>query len=327
MNENKTIDDKAIDEKIAEDKIIEENKIENSETATEEIDIDVLMKKARHKAEVPLGILAIILNLYILYLLAKYFILLRSGNGIISDVASWWIDLDSTEVEILTDSEIFCIPVLFTIIVIKMFFKIKTLYHNCYAKGVRVGVNQFPKIYEIEERLGKRFKLKRVPKVFINSDTSEIKIMGVAIKSATFVSIAPGVALYNPDITEFIIAREFAHVYYGHYSIPLYLLNFCAYVVPFFGKAYSRCMEYSADRAAQYILGDETAKQCIVKSSVHYLLANKMDKESYLNHITQKCGLEASIYYFWLNLVSTVPINRFRIKAIYDPKKKSGRLF
>ena len=289
-------------------------------------DIAALMKKSRHKAELPLIVIAVFLNFVILFSAAYYFKLLHDGNGIITDVASWWLTLSSEEIDFLANSEAFFIPAFFILLIIKILFDIKKLYHSGYANGVRVSDAQFPEIYSMEKTFGKLMNFKKTPKVFINSDSEESNIMGVTIHSKTFLNISPGVAIYTPSLSQFIIAREYAHVYYGHRSLLFYLLTFSSHAIPIFGKLLRRCTEYSADRVAQTLLGDEMALDCLVKSCVHYLTVRELNVDEYLKIMRSPCGKEASLYYLWLNMNASMPINRYRIQAMLDPEKKDGRL-
>lgn len=299
---------------------------ENTISNDNDFDLEAIMKKARHKAELPLIIIAAIINLICVLAMALYFKLLQDGVTVITDATSMLLTLSESEIELLSGVESYFIIFFFVLVFIKILVGIKKLYHSGYANGVRVSSSQFPQVYEIEKTLGTKMNFKKAPKVFINSDSSETKVMGVTIHSKTFFNLSPGTAIYTPTLSQFLIAREFAHVYYGHRSMAFYLSTFISHSVPIFGKMLNRCMEYSADRAAQYILGDDVALDCLVKSCVHYLTVRELNVEEYLKAMTNPCKKEASLYYLLTNLNSAMPINRYRIRAMLDPKKKSGKL-
>ncbi len=290
----------------------------------ETFDIDIIMKKARHKAEFPLFILAVLLNFFVLFLFGRFFAL---RTGLVDFIASW-LEIDGEYMDFLADSEQLFVPLFLIILILIIIYNAKKLYHGCYVSGIRVSEKQFPEIYAIEQSVGAKMKLKPIPKVFISASSSTYSVLNIPFSSDSFVTVAPGAAIYNPDIAEFNIIRDFAHVYYGHRSMWFYLLTFFAHAIPIFGPLLHRTLEYSADRAAKLILGDEAALECLIKSSVHYLAVRKMDTADYLEKMTAPCGKEASVYYFLLNLVSNMPITRYRLKTMADANEKHcGRLF
>lgn len=285
-------------------------------------DIKGALKKARHKAEIPLYVIAVILNIAVLVLLTLCFIY----HGKVRDVLVAWLGIDNDTTELLAGVGYWFIPVFLIIAVFRILYEVKKMYHGCYFSGVKVSANQFPEIYEVEQELGRALGFEKVPKVFISSSASTCTVLNIPISTPTFVCVSPGVAVYTPDIAKFEIARNFAHIYYGHRWLVFYVSTFCAHAIPVFGKMFRRCLEYSADRAAQMILGDDVALDCLIKSSVHYLVVRKMNVEEYYHRITSPCGWEASVYYSFMNLTSNEPINRYRINAMAMPKDKYGRL-
>ena len=279
------------------------------------------IKKSRHKAEIPLIIIAVILNIGILTLMMLGFIYRYK----VEDSILTWFDMDNYLVSFLAGVGYWFAPTFLIVVAIRIIYSVKRMCHECYFKGVRVGNNQFPEIYEIEKNYGELFKFKHIPKTFVSSSSSTGMVLNVPISGAYFVCIAPGVAVYTPDLVRFEMARNYAHIYFGHRSLIFYILTFCAQAIPIFGNLLRRTMEYSADYAAQCILGQDMTIECVIKSCAHYLVARKMDVDDYYNRVTSPCGTEASYYYFFVNMFSDISVPRYRIKALSD-SNKHGRL-
>ena len=279
------------------------------------------IKKSRHKAEIPLIIIAIILNFGILTMMMLGFIYRYK----IEDSILSWFDMDNDLVSFFATVGFWFAPAFMIVVAVRIVYSVKKMYHECYFMGVRVGERQFPEIYGIEKNYGELFKFKHIPKIFVSSSSSSAMVLNVPIASVSFVCIAPGVAVYTPNLVRFEIARNYAHIYFGHRSLIFYILTFCAQVVPIFGNLLRRTMEYSADYAARCILGKDMTIECVVKSCAHYLVARKMDVDDYYNRVTSPCGTEASFYYFFINMFSDISVPRYRIKALSD-SNKHGRL-
>ena len=87
----------------------------------------------------------------------------------------------------------------------------------------------------------------------------------------------------------------------------------------------SRAQEYSADRVAQ-ILTQQTGIKCMTMLTAGRHLYAYVDSDDYINNILKEKNLLEHVSYFFVNLFASHPIMPFRIKAIMDPERKSGRL-
>ena len=88
----------------------------------------------------------------------------------------------------------------------------------------------------------------------------------------------------------------------------------------------SRAREYSCNRVAQALTNNTSDLDCMMMLTGARHLYKYMDAQKYLEDINGKHNFMERFFRWIINFNSSHPINSFRIKAILDPKKKSGRL-
>jgi Zn-dependent protease with chaperone function len=129
----------------------------------------------------------------------------------------------------------------------------------------------------------------------------------------------------------FILAHEMGHIYLHHvqiyYTIWAVLVNF----IPLLGTnillpALSRSREYSADRVAQALTGGVGQEDCMMLLAAGRHAYKYIDTREYLRNITANHNFIERFARWCTNLVASHPITPFRVRAILDPDKKSGRL-
>ena len=119
----------------------------------------------------------------------------------------------------------------------------------------------------------------------------------------------------------FVIAHEMAHIKLGHASLPYQLWILWGGIVPFLGQTASRTREFSCDRLAQVVSGNDGIEAMMALTVGKHLYKN-VNVQDYINESVKVDGFFVGIY----NLLSTHPILPKRIKALVI-KDRSGDLF
>ena len=268
------------------------------------------IRKVRHKWEVPLFALCVIMSVFVLIIIAFLFI---------PEVAA---ALEDTDYDAST--LIFMIIAIAVVMIVMMHYQ----YAQIRARSVRVTEKNFPEIYHKMEEFAQKLGMKQTPLVYIEQRDGLMNALANAILgqrrysqiSAEIVDIA---YMENKDFAPayFVLAHEFAHIYFNHVKISHVLLTFIGKLIPIFGPMYSRSREYSCDRLAQ-LLTESDGFEAMIPMWVGRHLYKYVDKEDYL---TDK--KDSGIFSWVFNLLASHPIPPKRFAALVDPAKKDGKLF
>lgn len=151
------------------------------------------------------------------------------------------------------------IPIVITLWITEQFFKA-----NLLGNSVRVSKEQYPEIFEIIEKQSKILNLKNVPEVFIVNSQGVVNALAIKILKNKYVllfSELVDLMLAHNSMKEIsaIIGHELGHHAAGHLAWWKQFLLKPAMFLPFFGPAYSRACELTADRIGMFLCGDKDA--------------------------------------------------------------------
>lgn len=123
------------------------------------------------------------------------------------------------------------------------------------------------------------------------------------------------------DALSFVIAHEMAHIYYGHatlhYNLPIWFSTH----LPLVGAIASRAREYSCDRLAQRLTGNDGLDAMLTLVMDRHLY-KMVDKEDYIEELSKQKG-----FFIWVvNLFCDHPVMSKRIMALVQGKG-SGQLY
>jgi len=206
---------------------------------------------------------------------------------------------------------------------------LSALYARTRAYAIRVSEYNFPEIYYKSVEYAKKLGLKKVPAVYVEQQNGILNAFAAAVfgkkryigLNAELVDIAY-MEHKDFDPIYFILAHEFAHVYFRHVTFSYNLSLFITGLLPFINSTLSRAREYSCDRVAQLLLGRDGVSEMIVLAVGRHLY-KYVDLWDYLANAARERG-----FYLWfINFSSTHPITTKRITALADPQRKSGKLF
>ena len=305
------------------------------------------IRRTRHKKEVPLYILLIILGF-----IAVSFLLFRETQGegilvelrtVIEEVLSEGVSgLEGTELStivgilILTISLILGVGSLIALFVL-MLVQLYQLYAVQMSYSIRVSERNFPEIYAKVKEYTWLLRLRKEPEVYVQQMNGQLNAFTAWVPGKPFIQLNAEIVdlayMEHKDFDPifFVLAHEMGHIYLHHvqiyYTIWAVLVNF----IPLLGSnillpALSRCREYSSDRVAQALTGGVGQEDCMMLLAAGRHAYKYVDSREYLRNITAYHNFVERFARWCTNLVASHPIMPFRVRAILDPEKKSGRI-
>lgn len=202
-------------------------------------------------------------------------------------------------------------------------------YYYAYYRSmsVRITEKNFPEVYELIESYTKKLNMKEAPKAYVMQANGVLNAFSSFIFRKQYIEINAEIfeVAYREhndlDTLGFIIAHEMAHIYYGHatlhYNIPIWFSRF----IPVISAIASRTREYSCDRLAQRISGNDGV-QAMFLLIVDRHLYKMVDRDDYLEQAKQQKGF----FIWWVNLLADHPVLCKRIVAL-DQMEGSGKLY
>lgn len=201
-------------------------------------------------------------------------------------------------------------------------------YYQYYrTMSIRITPKNFPDIYERVELYAKRLGMKKVPEVYIIQENGILNAFSSFIVKKQYIEIYADIfeIAYREhkdlDSISFILAHEMAHIKYKHATFGYQLKIMFSDKIPIIGSTASRAREYSCDRLAQKVTGNDGM------DAMFSLMAGKhlykmVDKEDYLEYAKGVKG-----FFVWLaNLLSDHPVMTKRIPAL-QKGEGSGKLY
>lgn len=293
-----------------------------------EKEVKELLKKCRHKAEIPITICAILINI-LAVVLVIYVFNTDSENLFLFELLSNVFNFEEYDIAIALALGKY---LLFFIIVFWIIGLIWMLFTNI---GIAM-VDDIPLTEKVDSRLYgvyldycKKLGIKKIPKLFLAPNLDNIYSDGITIKSNKYVRIdnaATDLAIIDNDWTnvEYEIAWELAHIAYGHYSYWLLLLTVIARWLPIIRSLYSRVMCYSADKLASEIVGKENS----IKALLMDYFMNKYEEKKVKDYIgylySEKQNFIEKLSEMFTNLSKDMPSYKYRLQALL--KDEDGKL-
>lgn len=300
------------------------------------------IKSTRHKAELPLYAITIILSFITIIVL---WIFMFRDSGALDSIK------DVLATNNITDASpefnqvlLVCIGFISLIggIGCLAYFVITLLvgYYKLYAKemgySIRVSEKNFPELYAYVKEFTKNLGLKKEPEVYV-TQTGSINAFACWVPGKYYIQINAEILdlayMENKDIetVAFVMAHEFGHVYFHHVNMFYKMWTQFVGFIPVFGQSfllplYERAKEYSADRVAQALMNGKQKEECMMLIAVGRHLYKYADMDDYLANVNKDHNFIERFARFVLNITAGHPIAPFRIAAMMDKTKKSGRL-
>ena len=300
------------------------------------------IKRTRHKAEIPLYIISIILGS--IALVAMYAAIFGE-YGIVDKIKEGLTLADITEANPEFGSILFGFIAAFALLggfgffcylVIMQLYIYYQQYSDEMCYSIRVTEENFPEIYAKAQEFSQLLGWKKAPEIYIQQMDGSINAMASWVPGKKYVHLNAEVVdiqyLEHKDFDTlcFVMAHEFGHLYLHHVQIYYNFWSSLAVTIPVAGKYFlapllSRAREYSADRVAQALTGEcGTETMMFLTAGRHlYKYANA---EDYMAWVNKDKNFIEKFARFVRNMLSSHPVTPFRTKAILDPTQKSGRL-
>lgn len=305
----------------------------NNANRFEGMDVKTIIRKTRHAAEIPLRIIAIIASCG--FYMFNTFLGMLSDKGLqaVADIMNIFLgDTTFEDVKKMADLGFFGNIIFLILIIIIMLYAVYEEFAIIMSRAIRVTPNNFPEIYAKSVEYAGKLGLKKVPDVYIKQSSGVLNAFSTFVLRRKYVVLNAEVVdiayLEHKDLDSvlFIMAHEFGHIYLHHTTLWLHLTTLGSKFVPFLGPAFSRAQEYSADRVAQALTNNTHGVDSMVMLMAGRHLYKRVDVEDYVAQVDNYNFVE-KIARFIYNVFMSHPIMPWRIKALRDPQRRSGKLF
>lgn len=225
------------------------------------------------------------------------------------------------------ENEIFNYCIIAMIVFFILPLALNFMYQQYRAMSIRITPKNFPDIYERVELYAKRLGMKKVPEVYIIQQNGILNAFSAFIVRKQYIEIFADIfeIAYREhqdlDSISFIIAHEMAHIHYKHATFWYNFKMLFTHSIPILGSTASRAREYSCDRLAQKLTGNDGVEAMFSLMAGKHLY-KMVDKEDYLEYAKSVKG----IFVWAANLVADHPIMTKRIIAL-EQGEGSGKLY
>ena len=221
--------------------------------------------------------------------------------------------------------------------VVMYVISVYSIYAQQLSYSIRVSETNFPEIYAKVREYSQVLGLRKEPEVFVQQMNGELNAFTCWVPGRTFIQMNAEIVdiayMENKDFDTvfFVMAHEFGHVHLHHVQLLYTIWPNLAMLVPFLGRIIlspllQRSREYSADRVAQALTGGTSQLRTMMLLSAGRHAYKYVSPADYLREISRK-RLPVERFAVWVtNLLASHPIMPYRVAAIMDPEKKSGRL-
>ncbi len=305
------------------------------------------LRKTRHKKEVPLYILLIILGFIAVGVIIYQEI---QGEGILvelRDLIEEFLQegvsgLEGTDLSTVVGIVVLVISLIFGIgsliaLVVLMLAAMYSIYADQMSYSIRVSERNFPEIYAKVKEYTWLLGLRKEPEVYVQQMNGQLNAYTAWVPGKAFIQLNAEVVdlayMEHKDFEPvfFILAHEMGHISLHHVQIYYAIWPILANFIPVIGSnillpALSRSREYSCDRVAQALTGGVGQEDCMMLLTAGRHAYKYVDTREYLGNIMAGHNFIERFARWCTNLIASHPIMPFRVQAILDPSKKSGRL-
>ena len=293
-----------------------------------------IIKMTRHKAELPLKYISIVLTVLSMFIIGLAASALNSDSELKATFVDSFVDDEKTAaiVDIVLGFGIGCGIVILIFMAVFLLYQYYKLYAEAMSYAVKVTPTNFPEIYAKAQEYSEKLGLKKVPSIYIRQKNGQLNAFATYVVGKRYVNLNAEIVdvayMENKDFDTlyFVMAHEFGHIYLHHVTLLYNLSTFIGRIIPVFGPALSRAQEFSADRVAQALTGNANWAECMALLSGGRHLYKYIDINDYLESANSNHNFIERLGRFIINLLATHPIAPFRTKALMDPDRKSGRI-
>ena len=319
------------------DLFTEEEKVRNPK------DVQAEIKKTRHKSELPLFWIMSVIGVVVVI---AYIAMSSADQGLIKAITDFLeeagIGAKGGSTAALAKFIVGIVAILSGIIVliyfiITLIMSVYNYYAGVLSYAVRVSETNFPEIYEKVNEYAYLLGMKKAPEVYVAQQNGVINAFTSWIPGKTYIQLNAEIVdlayMENKDFDTvyFVMAHEFGHAYLNHVNVFINIFVYMVMLIPVVGPSIlypliSRAREYSCDRVAQALTEGKNQEECMMMLGAGRHTYKYIDTQDYLKQINVKQNIITRFFRWCINLTASHPIMPFRVAAIEDPEKKSGRL-
>ena len=190
-----------------------------------------------------------------------------------------------------------------------------------YGQAVGLSEEQFPHLYTMVREMAAELGLAETPAVFVLSGQGALNALAMRFFSGRYILLygeLVDLMLRRGALAELrmVVGHELAHHALGHISLWKRILLVPAFFIPFFGAAYSRACELSADRVGMMLARDRAAarRALLTLALGSEALAAEVKPEAFVaqeQHVPKVVG-------FLMELFATHPRMTRRVLALAE---------
>ena len=254
---------------------------------------------ARHRFEIPLLILAIVVTVFA-YLIA----IASAAMGKVSDI----------------------VLVLLAAPIIIYYFR-GTTFAGQRVNGVKMSPTQFPEGFYLVQEAAARFGMKKAPDAYVVLGNGLINAFASGHGFRRFVVVYSdlfevGGDGRQPDALAFVIGHEVGHIAAGHVSYWRQLGMFASSYIPIIGSSLIRAQEYTADNHG-FCFRPQGAPGTMGVLGAGKYLVGQVGFDEFAN----RSGTETGFFVWLVNAMSSHPVLTWRAAALRDRSRHGKILF
>ena len=278
-----------------------------------------LLKKCRHKAEIPVTIAAVILT--VLTLLLVVFLVSSLGkNQWAEEFLVNNFELEEADIQFALKCGKYLVIAIIAVLALKLTWELFKNAGIAMVEDVPVEESDYPEIFTKYRKWCEILGIEETPKLFLATDRDNLESTGIKIKSKRYLRVdLSSLGGDDESMTDFEIVRELAHIAYHHYSYPLLIATIVARHLPFVKNIYSRIMCYSVDKLAAEIIGKEESITVLLENYLESAYDSEQRNE-YVKRLDRKLNTTEKISAVLNNLTTDTPAYLYRLKAIASDK-------
>lgn len=282
-----------------------------------------LLKKCRHKAEIPVTVAAVILT--VLFIFFVVFLIHSLGNNQwAEDFLVNQLEYEEADIQFALRCGKYLVIAIIAIMVLKLTWELFKNAGIAMVEDVPVEESHEPEIFNKYREWCEKLGIQKTPKLLLATDKENLESTGITIKSNRYLRMNLSTLdirdiAGDENIVWFEILHELAHIAYHHYSYPLLIATVVARWLPFVKNIYSRIMCYSADRLVSEIIGKE---ECITVLLENYMMSayESEQRDEYVKRLDRKLNTVEKLSAVLNNLTTDTPSYLYRLKAIVDDR-------
>src|ERR687898_793199 len=259
----------------------------------------------RNPYEIPLYILSVLVNLFIIALILVGGLYLGFLNALAGE------PLSGPMVDTIRVAFVALLLLVPGLVVYRQITRAGTR-----GSAVRLSQRQFPDIYAVKDDFARRLNLRREPEIYLMSGNGTLNAFAASTFGYDFVVIHSELFSNtyekNKEALAFIIGHELGHLRLGHTRLWYQLST--AYVdrVPLLGDFLSRAREYSCDRHGAYVAPQ--GEEGLVLLAAGRYVYKQVDVEQLLEQAQRFRGFWPTV----AQLPQSHPFTVRRIRVLHD---------